>query len=96
LSSEKKNIDASYFANERRWTVEKANAWYDVGAINWELVKGKSNTIYAWDELWPEGGEPDLWFHDIFRPDASVYKQSEVDAIRKATKKVAVKVEELV
>lgn len=69
---------------------------YNVGAINWGLVKGKSNTIYAWDELWPESGEPDLWFHDIFRPDGSVYRQSEVEAIRKVTKKAAEKVEELV
>jgi hypothetical protein len=60
---------------------------YKVGAINWGLVKGKSNTIYAWDEPMPQGGEPKLWFHDIFRPDGSIYKQSEVDAIKKVTRK---------
>ena len=26
---------------------------------------------------------PELWFHDIFRKEGSVYKQSEVDLIKK-------------
>lgn len=60
---------------------------YKVGAINWGLVKGKSNTIYAWDEPQPDGQEPKLWFHDIFRPDGSVYKFSEIEAIKAATGK---------
>ena len=38
----------------------------DVGAINWGLVSGKTNTIYAWGSK--EGDpEPKIWFHDIFR-----------------------------
>lgn len=61
---------------------------YKVGAINWGLVKGKSNTIYAWDEPVPSGEEPKLWFHDIFRPDGSVYSQAEVAAIKQATGKM--------
>ncbi len=60
---------------------------YKVGAINWGLVKGKTNTVYAWDEPMPNGEEPKLWFHDIFRADGSVYNQEEVDAIRTATDK---------
>jgi hypothetical protein len=60
---------------------------HNVGAINWGLVKGKTNTIYAWDEPIPSGEEPSLWFHDIFRPDGSVYKQAEVDFIRSITGK---------
>ena len=59
---------------------------YKVGAINWGLVQGKTNTIYAWDEPIPSGEEPQLWFHDIFRPDGSSYKQSEIDAIKLATR----------
>lgn len=58
---------------------------YKVGAINWGLVQGKTNTIYAWDEPLPNGEESKLWFHDIFRPDGSSYKQSEIVAIRMAT-----------
>lgn len=57
----------------------------NVGAINWGLVTGKTNTKYAWDEPIPDGSEPKLWFHDIFREDGTPYKQSEVDLIRKLT-----------
>jgi len=56
-----------------------------IGAINWGLVSGKSNTIYAWDEPIPSGEEPKLWFHDIFRKDGTPYKQEEVDLIRALT-----------
>jgi hypothetical protein len=55
----------------------------NVGAINWGFVSGKTNTIYAWDTPMPDGAEPALWFHDIFRKDGTPYKQDEVDLIRK-------------
>lgn len=54
----------------------------NIGAINWGLVAGKTNTIYAWDEPMPDGGEPKLWFHDIFRKDGTPYSKEEVDLIR--------------
>ena len=60
---------------------------YRVGAINWGLVYGKTNTIYAWDEPIHGGEEPTLWFHDIFRPDGSVYNPVEVASILAATGK---------
>ncbi len=56
-----------------------------VGAINWGLVSGKTNTKYAWDEPIPDGSEPALWFHDIFRPDGTPYKQDEVALIKGMT-----------
>jgi len=56
-----------------------------VGAINWGLVSGKTNTKYAWDTPIPDGSEPPVWFHDIFRPDGSPYSQQEVDFIRSLT-----------
>lgn len=57
----------------------------NVGAINWGLVSGKTNTIYAWDTPIPDGAEPKVWFHDIFRPDGSPYSQAEVDLIKSLT-----------
>ncbi len=59
---------------------------YKVAAINWGLVDGKSQTIYPWDS-WGKRyyGEPDLWFHDIFRKDGTPYKQEEVDLIKELT-----------
>lgn len=58
---------------------------YKVGAINWGLVKGKTNTIFAWDTPIAGGEEPKLWFHDIFRPDGSVFDPKEVAAIKQQT-----------
>jgi Cellulase (glycosyl hydrolase family 5) len=52
-----------------------------VAAINWGLVSGKTNTKYAWDTPIPDGSEPKVWFHDIFRPDGTPYSQKEVDFI---------------
>jgi hypothetical protein len=56
-----------------------------VGAINWGLVAGKSNTIYAWDTPIPDGSEPKIWFHDIFRKDGSPYSKDEIELIKKLT-----------
>ena len=61
---------------------------YNVGAFNWGLVNGKSQTIYPWDS-WQKKytAEPGLWFHDVFRADGSPYKQTEVDFIKEVTGK---------
>jgi hypothetical protein len=55
-----------------------------VGAFNWGLVSGRSQTIHPWGS--PRGAaEPPLWFHDIFRPDGTPYDAAEVDLIRRLT-----------
>jgi endo-1,4-beta-mannosidase len=59
----------------------------NIGAYNWGLVAGKTNTIYAWDTPMPDGREPEVWFHDIFRKDGTPYKQEEVELIKKLTGK---------
>lgn len=55
----------------------------NIGAINWGLVNGKSNTIYAWNTPIESGEEPVEWFHDIFRKDGTPYREDEVDLIKK-------------
>jgi hypothetical protein len=56
----------------------------NVGAINWGLVSGKTNTIYRWgNNSNKDGSEPQLWHHDIFRKDGTPYLQSEIDVIKK-------------
>jgi Cellulase (glycosyl hydrolase family 5) len=57
---------------------------YHVGAINWGLVQGKTQTIYPWDS-WqkPYDHEPTPWFHDIFRTDGRPYEPQETALIRK-------------
>ncbi|WKZ58618.1 MAG: glycoside hydrolase family 2 TIM barrel-domain containing protein [Cyclobacteriaceae bacterium] len=59
----------------------------NIGAYNWGLVAGKTNTIYAWDTPMPDGKEPEVWFHDIFRKDGTPYKPEEVELIKKLTGK---------
>ena len=59
---------------------------YNVGAINWGLVAGKSNTIYQWNTVIADGSEPALWFHDVFRKDGTPYRKAETDSIRLLTK----------
>jgi hypothetical protein len=59
----------------------------NVAAINWGLVTGKTNTKYAWDTPMPDGAEPKIWFHDIFRPDGTPFDPKEVDLIRSLTTK---------
>lgn len=45
------------------------------------------NTIYAWDTPMPDGSEPTVWFHDIFRNDGTPYSREEVDLIKELTGK---------
>jgi len=56
----------------------------NIGAINWGLVAGRSQTIYPWDSWWVEyTAEPEPWFHDIFRQDGSPYISEEVELIKR-------------
>ena len=60
-----------------------------VGAINWGLVAGKTQTYYPW-ESWQHPyilSDPPVWFHEVFRSDGTPYRQAEVDLIRKLTSK---------
>ncbi len=66
--------------------IGKAN---QVGMINWGFVAGKTNTIHPW-KTWQEptkGAEPEVWFHDIFRPDGTPYRKEEVEFIKAQTGK---------
>ena len=56
-----------------------------VTAINWGLVEGKTNTKYAWDTPMPNGGEPKLWFHEIFKKDGTPYRPEETALIKELT-----------
>ena len=60
---------------------------YNVGAINWGFVAGKTQTYFPWDS-WQRPyvlEQPMVWFHDIFRQDGTPYRQHEVDLIRELT-----------
>ncbi len=55
----------------------------NIGAINWGLVAGKSNTKYAWNTPIADGSEPVEWFHEVFMPDGTPYRRDEVELIKK-------------
>jgi hypothetical protein len=60
---------------------------YKVGAINWGLVAGKTQTYYPWDS-WQRPYvlmQPTIWFHEVFKQDDTPYRQREVDLIRELT-----------
>jgi hypothetical protein len=60
---------------------------HHVAAINWGLVKGRSQTYLPWDS-WQRPyvtEKPTLWFHDIFYEDGTPYRQREVEILRSLT-----------
>jgi hypothetical protein len=60
---------------------------HHVGAINWGLVAGKSQTWIPWDS-WQRPyvtDQPMVWQHDLFHPDGTPYRQREVEIIRNLT-----------
>jgi len=57
----------------------------NIAAFNWGFVSGKTNTIYAWDTPMPDGTEPKIWFHDIFRKDGTPYSEEEIQLIKSLT-----------
>ncbi len=57
---------------------------HNVGALNWGLVAGKTQTYFPWDS-WdhPYTTVPELWFHDLFQPDGRAYRDNELETISK-------------
>jgi len=81
-------ICSEYMARTNHSTFEKnlpVLKKYKVGAINWGLVSGKTNTIFPWGSK--EGtAEPAIWFHDVFRKDGSAFSEKEVKLIKELTR----------
>jgi hypothetical protein len=60
---------------------------YRVGAINWGLVEGRSQTYLPWDS-WQHpytDREAAIWFHDVFHADGKPYREREIEIIRSLT-----------
>ncbi|UOQ71973.1 cellulase family glycosylhydrolase [Hymenobacter cellulosilyticus] len=69
--------------NSRFATIMPMLKTQNVGAINWGLVDGKTNTKYQWETPIPDGSEPAEWFHEVFRRDGTPYRKEETELIRK-------------
>jgi hypothetical protein len=61
---------------------------HNVGAYNWGLVAGKTQTFLPWDS-WarPYTAPPREWFHDLLQPDGRPYRDHEAHTIRQLTGK---------
>ena len=59
---------------------------HNVGAFNWGLVAGKTQTYLPWDS-WdhPYTTPPKVWFSDLLQPDGRPYQDSEIQTIRSLT-----------
>jgi hypothetical protein len=58
---------------------------YNVAAINWGLVQGKTQTHLPWDS-WQRpyiDREPAVWFHEVFRTDGTPYRAEETALIKR-------------
>ncbi len=60
---------------------------HHVGAINWGLVAGKTQTYLPWDS-WEHPyvtTQPPVWFHEVFQTDGKPYREQEATLIRELT-----------
>jgi hypothetical protein len=59
---------------------------HNVGAYNWGLVAGKTQTYFPYDS-WehPYTSIPDVWFHDLLRPDGRPFQDSDMHTFRTLT-----------
>jgi hypothetical protein len=81
-------ICTEYLARSALCTFETHLGYFkehEIGAINWGLVSGKTQTMYSWEAHYPNGEEPPLWYHDILRKDGAPYRTAEAELIRKIT-----------
>ena len=56
-----------------------------VGALNWGLVNGKTQTDLPWGHK-PDDPEPKIWQHDLFHSDHTPYDTHELELFRQATR----------
>ncbi|MGB7844937.1 MAG: cellulase family glycosylhydrolase [Candidatus Acidiferrum sp.] len=87
-------ICTEYMARPRKSTfagilpIAKTNK---VGAVNWGLVAGKTQTYLPWDS-WERpyiDHQPKVWFHEIFHTDGTPYSVEEVSLIKRLTAGIA-------
>ncbi|OIN78203.1 cellulase family glycosylhydrolase [Mycobacterium malmoense] len=79
-------ICTEYMARTQGSTVEgilPVAKRHNVGAFNWGLVAGKTQTYFPWDS-WdhPYTAPPKVWFHDLLLPDGRPYRDTEIQTIR--------------
>lgn len=54
-----------------------------VGAINWGLVDGKTQTRFPWRSWTEDVTDDEPWFHELLHSDGSYYDASEIDVFQR-------------
>ena len=78
-----------YLAREYNNTFEELLPLFKqnrIGAFNWGLVSGKTNTIYPW-KSWDSTytGPPKIWHHDLFHLNGEPFSVDEIEFIKNMT-----------
>jgi len=60
-------------------------AAHDVGAINWGLVDGRTQTRYPWRSWTDAVGDDEPWFHELLHADGEPYDPDEAATFRRLT-----------
>jgi hypothetical protein len=58
---------------------------HDVGAFNWGLVDGRTQTKFPWTSWLRPSKTTDPWFHELLHPDGRPYSENEVELFRRET-----------
>jgi len=61
----------------------------DVGAINWGLVSGRTQTRYPWKTWWEPVDNDEPWFHELLHPDGAAYDDAEIGLLRQTAQRMA-------
>ena len=54
----------------------------NIGSYHWGFINGKTQTNVPWNYDISKG-EPEIWFHDVFKKDFTPYSQKEMGVIKK-------------
>ncbi len=61
----------------------------DVGAINWGLVDGRTQTRFPWKSWTEPVDDNEPWFHELLRRDGTPYDEAEAEIFRSTAKRMA-------
>ena len=80
-------ICTEWLARSEGSTVENLQIFSDqkVGAINWGLVDGKTQTRFPWRSWWEEVDENEPWFHELLHADGTPYSEREASTFQQIT-----------
>ena len=80
-------ICTEWLARSEGSTVENLQIFSDqkVGAINWGLVDGKTQTRFPWRSWWEEVDEDEPWFHELLHSDGTPYSEREASTFQHIT-----------